>query len=238
MRYKLVNIVFLLLILTVSTNFAKGEIQEQDISIVQVVHNSSNILLTLDYDISAAPERGETESLVTLILLTLPEGDFLAPVSSLLFIRSNTGERLLYWILNDPFTSAELWQQGLENIHFQIDYNDLSIIFIESSVMEDPNVEIISFAKLMDIGNVTNPVLDFQPILERFRADYDSISGTDSSDETTTETTTSREGTETTTTTTIIPITPTTEVTGFPGFPIPFILGMLGLIGLKKRMRD
>ena len=95
MRYKQAYIVFFLLILTFSTNLTQGELQEQDISILQIVHTSSNLLLTLDYDISAAPGRGETESLVTLILLTFPEGDFLTPVSSLLFIRTNSGEKML-----------------------------------------------------------------------------------------------------------------------------------------------
>ena len=231
MRHKQVIFVFLLLILAFSMSFAQGETHEQDISLLQMVHTGSNLLITLDYDISEAPGRGETESLVMLILLTLPEGKFLSTVGSLLFMRTSTGNRLLYWILDDPFSSAELWEQGMEDIQFQVDYKEVSIIFIESPYMENPNVEIISFPKLLDIGDITTTITDFQPILERFRADYEFISGTESSDESTTTTTSSSEETETSN----IPSTTTTEVTGYPGFLIPLCLGLLVLIGLRRR---
>ncbi|MHA1979215.1 MAG: hypothetical protein ACW98I_20100 [Candidatus Hodarchaeales archaeon] len=234
MRRKQVFFIILLLILAFSMSFAKGETHEQDISLLQMVHTGPNLLITMDYDISAAPGRGDTESLVMLILLALPEGGFLPAVGTLLFIRTSSGNRLLYWMLNDPFLSAELWQQGIEEIHFQVDYKEISILFIESPDMENPNVEIISFIKLLDIGNLTTTVTDFQPILERFRADYEFMAEAVSTEVITTTTIDISEGTETSD----IPSTTTPGVAGEPGFLISLCLGLLVLIGFKRRNRD
>ncbi|MHA1948091.1 MAG: hypothetical protein ACXADW_03615 [Candidatus Hodarchaeales archaeon] len=234
MRRKQVFFIFLLLILAFSMSFALGETHEQDISLLQMVHTGSNLLITLDYDISAAPGRGDTESLVMLILIALPEGGYLPAVGSLLFIRTSSGIRLLYWILNDPFSSAELWEQGMEEIHFQVDYKEISLIFIESPHMENPNVEIISFAKLLDIGNITNSVTDFQPILERFRAEYEFIRESESTDGTTTTTTESSDGTETSN----VQSTTTTTVKVSQGFHMLLSMGVLTFIGLKRRKRE
>ena len=214
-------------------SFVQGDTNEQDIAILQMVHTGSNLLITLDFDISAPPGRGETESLVMLILLTLPEGEFKPTVGSLLFIRTSSGDRILYWILGDPFSSTELWQQGMEDIHFQVDYKDISLIFIESPEMLNPIVEIFSFPKLLDIGNITTTITDFQPILERFRVDYEFIRGTETTDESMTTTTTTREETETSS----LQPTTTPEVTGYPGILIPLSLGLLALIGLMRRNR-
>ena len=233
MRYKQAFFIFLLLILAFSMNFAQGETNEQEIAVLQMVHTGSNLLITLDFDISAPPGRGETESLVILILLTLPEGGFKPTVGSLLFIRTSLGDKVLYWILGDPFSSAELWQQGMEDIHFQVDYKDISLIFIESPEMLNPNVEIFSFPKLLDIGNITTTITDFQPILERFRVDYEFIRGTESTDESMTTTTTTGEETETSS----LEPTTTKEVTGYPGILIPLCLGLLVLVGLRRRNR-
>ncbi len=214
-------------------SFARGETHEQDISLLQIVHTGSNLLITLDYDISAAPGRGETESLVLLILLALPEGEFQPTVGSLLFIRTSSGNRLLYWILDDPFFSSELWEQGMEHVHFQVDYKELSIIFIESPEMENPNVKILFFAKLLDIGNVNNTVTDFQPILEWFKADLEFIDGTKISEEPTT--TITSDGTETNN----IPTTTTTTTAKVTqGFQILLSVGLLIFIGLKRRKHE
>ena len=214
MRQKQFLVVILLLILTFSTNFVSGEIQEDNISVLQVVHTGSSLTITLDCDISAAPGRGEIESLVILVLLTVPEGNNQPIVGSLLFIRTNTGFRLLYWILGNPYLSTELWQEGMENIHFQVDYNVLSLIFIESPDMENPNVQPIVFAKLLDIGNVETSVTDFNIILEKFRADIEILQGTEISD---------------------LGITTTTKAKGFPGFQIPLSVGLLTFIAFKRR---
>jgi len=216
MRQKQLIIVILLLILTFSTSLVLSETHEQDISIIQMVHTGSNLMITLDYDISAAPGRGEIESLVVLVLLTIPEGDFFPIVGSLLFIRTNTGDRLLYWVLDDPYSSTEIWQEGMENVQFQVDYTTLSLVLIEAPEMENPNVELILFAKLLDIGNVGNPVTNFQPILERFTADIEFIQAAEISESGTTT---------------------TTKAKGFPGFQVPLSVGLLIFIGLMRRTK-
>ena len=98
----------------------------------------------------------------------------------------------------------------MENIHFQVDYNVLSLIFIESPDMENPNVQPIVFAKLLDIGNVETSVTD----LEKFRADIEILQGTEISD---------------------LGITTTTKAKGFPGFQIPLSVGLLTFIAFKRR---
>ncbi len=220
MKPKNVSLVFLLGLLSFGSfsflTLTGAILLDSDVSISQVTQNGSSFWITLDYDFSVAPAREETESLVVLILLTLPLGDTNQYVGSLLFFRTTTGNNLLFWMLGDPYASVGLWQSGSEDEHFQAVYNQLSLIFIECPDMDDPGLSIIALAKLLEIGTIDQITVDFHPILNEFLPDLQSIE--------------------------VIPLdstsTTTTKAKGFPGFLLPVNLGILILIGLKHRKKD
>ncbi len=194
---------------------------DSEISILEVSQHGVNIWVTIDYDFSIAPARGETKSLVVLTLLSLPSDSADNEVTgSLLFVRAPLGDYYFFWMLGDPFTENDMWLSGSINEHFQTDQNQLCLIFIEYPEMENPDLEIVVFAQLLEIGNTDLNNSDLFSIVYEFLPYLESIEMLPIVTTTTTTTTT------------------TTKAKGFPGFLLPINIGVLILIGLKYKERE
>ncbi|MHA1993271.1 MAG: hypothetical protein ACW97Z_01895 [Candidatus Hodarchaeales archaeon] len=215
MKQKHVSMLFLLLFVSFNLYTSSGSCAS-DVAILEVTKSSSQLLVTLDFDLFAAPTRGETKSLVVFILFSIPLDATTNYVGSMLFFRTNEGSNFLFWMLGDPFSASGIWQMGSENEHFQVDQHQLSMIFIENSEMDDPDLQIISLAKFVDIGSFDQDYVDFQPILNEFQPDVEFLE-------------------EFGITSTFLTTTTTTKAKGFPGFLIPLNMGILILFGLKQR---
>ncbi len=131
-------------------------------------------------------------------------------------------------MLGDLFTTPGLWQSGSENEHFQVDYDQLSLIFIECPDMTNPDLKIVTLAKLFETGTIDQTSSDFQVILNEFLPDLEFLKEF-MMESTSTSTTTATSPPTTTTTTT------TTKAKVSPGFLFFSSLGIFILLGLRKR---
>jgi hypothetical protein len=217
MKQKYASMLFLLLFVSFNLFTSTGACAS-DISIFEVTKSGSQLLVTLDFDFSTAPARGETKSLVVLILFSIPLDDANNYVGSMLFFRTNDGNKVLFWTLGDPFSAFGIWQIGSENGHFQVDQHQLSLIFIEGSFMDDPDLQINCLAKFLEIGPFDQENVDFQPILNEFRPDVELLE-------------------ENGIVATIPTTTTSTKAKGFPGFLIPLNIGLIIILGLKQRKK-
>ena len=169
-------IVFLLLTinaLAIQTAFASVK---EDITVLQVTQNGPQVLINLDYDLESQPGRDENDSLVILVLFTLPvEKDMIGIASSMMFFRTNLGDNLLVWTEGDPFVFNTPWYSGNEYSHYQTSMNELLLTFIEFPDYNTPELEIYVLAKKFAISEVDQHTSDFREVLEVFLPDLPSF---------------------------------------------------------------
>lgn len=137
---------------------------QRTINILQVTKVGSSISIFLDYDLNSTSQLDSNESLAVLVVFSQDE-PFVIEATMLFF--HSVEEDLLFWMLGDPFTQAQLWQLGVENEHFQTQNELLALTFIEYLGITSP--EIIPFViALITIGEVNNQTNDLSPILDQF----------------------------------------------------------------------
>ncbi|MHA2175388.1 MAG: hypothetical protein ACXACP_05605 [Candidatus Hodarchaeales archaeon] len=192
MKQKQLLVVSFLFSLSMFMVFTSTALPETEIvSIFEVTQNGPQLMITLEYDFNAAPVRGNSEALVVFTLFSLPANDGqIAIEGSILFFHTNERENFLFWTLGNPFTSSIIWQTGSEIEHFQVDQNELSLIFIELSQYDNPELEIDVLAKILDVELIDNTMNDFQEVIHSFIPDLPI--DTDTSPTITTTTTTSK----------------------------------------------
>jgi hypothetical protein len=71
-------------------------------------------------------------------------------------------------MLGDPYTQAQNWQEGVENEHYLIDNELLTLNFIEFQGIKDPDIEIIVLANINSACEVSADTNDFRPTLNQF----------------------------------------------------------------------
>ncbi len=228
MKQKRRLMVFFILTINVLVVIKASASLAEDIAVVQVVNNGPQVLINLDYDLESTPGRGETKSLVVLVLFTLPnDNNPVVMKGSILFFRTNMGENLLFWTLNDPFDINSAWNLGYENSHYLTSYHELLLTFIEFTEYNNPELGINVLAKNIAIGEVNSDMNDFGEIFELFLPDlpsYYEVSTTVGS----------------TTTTTSLSQTPTSETTSslIPGFLLIASFGIMLVIVLRKKKEN
>jgi hypothetical protein len=190
MKQKQRSIVFLLLTINAIAILTVGGSVKEDISVSQITTNGPQVLINLDYDLESPPERDETESLVILVLFTLPvEKDMMGIAGSMMFFRTNLGDNLLFWTEGDPFIFNTPWYSGDEYSHYQTSYHDLMLTFIEFPEINTPELKIHVLAKKFQTGEVNQFTTDFREVLEVFLPDLPSFYKKPVTVETTTTTT-------------------------------------------------
>ena len=225
MKQKRRLMVFIILTINVLVVIKASASLAEDIAVVQIVNNGPQVLINLDYDLESTPGRGETKSLVVLVLFTLPnDNNPVVMKGSILFFRTNMGENLLFWTLNDPFDINSAWYLGYENSHYQTSYHELLLTLIEFTEHNNPELGIDVLAKNLAIGEVNSDMNDFGEIFEFFLLDlpsYYEVSTTIGS----------------TTTTTSLSQTPTSETTSslISGFQLIASFGIMLVIVLRKK---
>ena len=224
--YSVASFLFILTSLLIITVSATPNME--NVSIFQVTKNGPQLMVILDYDFNTAPVRDSEKALVVLTLLSLPSDDgMMAIEGSLLFIRTDEGDSFLFWTLCDPFISSVIWQEGNEMEHFLADQNELSLIFIEFSNYDDPELEIVVLAKILEPVSIDPRTNDFQEILFSFIPDLPVYPDTSTSTTTTTTTTTTKSIVSTTTTTTHVSY----------GFEWIVGLGIIYTVGVRKQRK-
>jgi hypothetical protein len=167
---------------------------QQIIDILQVTKFGSSVAISLDYDLNSTAQLGSNESLAVLVVFSQDEP--FAIEATMLFFHT-VEEDLLFWMLGDPFTQAQIWQLGVENNHFQTQNELLTLNFIEYLGITIP--EIFPFViALITSGEVNNQTTDLSPILNQFVPylpiyyEFPSIGQPGTTEETSTEITTQK----------------------------------------------
>ena len=176
MKMKNKQVLTLACLLFVSSSLltlTNAHIVSSAISILEVTQNGSNIVITLDFNLSIPPDRGETKSLVVLILCPLSSEETNCYNGAMLFFRSPDGDNRLFWMLGDPFSLETTWNSGSNPEHFRIDQNQLLLVFIENMQMSHSSLEIQVFAKYQEVGPISHYSSDFIPILALFQPDLE-----------------------------------------------------------------
>lgn len=141
---------------------------EGGVEIHQVTQIGPSLLIVLDYDLNSTALLDTNESLAVLVIFSdSTEEGTLSVQAAMLFFHTDDNQFLLFWMLGDPYKQAQNWQKGTENEHFQTDGDQLTLIFIEFSAIQNPEIAISVYAKITssEINAYTN---DFRIVLEQF----------------------------------------------------------------------
>ncbi|MFX0124473.1 MAG: hypothetical protein ACFFAE_12595 [Candidatus Hodarchaeota archaeon] len=160
--------ILIVLLLVMCTSSSSGA-NEQPVDILQVTRIGSSISIVLDYDLNSTSQLDINESLAVMVVFSQDESSTIE--AAMLFFHTVEEEYFLFWMLGDPFTQAQNWQIGVENEHFQIEYELLTLNFIEFQGIKDPDMEIIVLAKINSVYEVSTYTNDFRPILIQFITD-------------------------------------------------------------------
>ncbi|MFX1507667.1 MAG: hypothetical protein ACFFDC_16395 [Promethearchaeota archaeon] len=156
----LLIVIFALVGCTLSPSIAN----QHTIDILHVTKFGSSVTISLDYNLNSTAQFSSNESLAVLVVFSQDE-PFVIEATMLFF--HTVEEDLLFWMLGDPFTQAQIWQLGVENDHFQAQNELLTLNFIEYLGITKP--EIFPFViALITSGEVNNQTTDLSPILDQF----------------------------------------------------------------------
>ena len=167
-KHNALMIVFLLSLILISSS--NGIALNSPIEILVNNRTSDSLEIMLNYDFSSTYD----ESLA--FIATFSPYQYLSDIeSSIIFIRTPEEENFLFWMIGNPFTQAQNWQQGYNLEHYSITGNTIYFQFTEYINFKDPELFVYEFAMFTsmsvdsysnDFSEILLSILPFIPITE------------------------------------------------------------------------
>lgn len=139
-------VIFLLTIILITNTNTNCHGLNNTIEVLTVNHSINGLEVGLDYDFSTTYE----ESMA--FIATFSPNEYLKDIEGLIiFIRTPLEENYFFWMLGNPFLTAQNWQQGFSSQHFSISDNSLFVYFTEYESFTTPNLYIYTYATFSSI---------------------------------------------------------------------------------------
>ncbi len=216
-------------------SLSQGSIDSQltfnEIIVSDIFQSGPYTSIILDYNFSTTAILGDSGILAIVIAYINQSSSIIEAIE--LFFHTPSDEYLLFWMAGDPFREIQQWNLGNIFEHFQVQENQLDLTFIEYFNIDDPTIEILVRARILEDITISSQSIDFSIILENF---YDVLPLPSWSLSYPTKTSTISTS-KTTSTSTYSSTTTTTSSDLTPGFSFITILGIIfyQLIYRKKQ---
>lgn len=169
-KYSILIILFLSYSLLAGISLTQGSIEApltfNEITIYDVFQSGPYISIILDYNFSTTTLLSDSGTLAIVIAYVNHSSSNIEAIE--LFFHTPSNDFHLFWMIGDPLQEVQQWYLGNIFEHYQVQENQLDLSFIEFLNINDPTIEILVKARILEDVTISSQSDDFSIILEYF----------------------------------------------------------------------